>query len=75
MHKQLWYILTMKYKYLPQKEIGWQGLVVHAYNPSTEEAEAGGFQTQGQPGLYSNLLSQKTNEKNTIGCQYLQQHA
>jgi hypothetical protein len=28
-------------------------------NPSTQEAEAGGFQVQGQAGLHSETLSQK----------------
>jgi hypothetical protein len=29
------------------------GMVVHTCNPSTLEAEAGGLQVQGQPGLYT----------------------
>ena len=28
-------------------------MVAHAFNPSTWEAEAGGFRVQGQPGLQS----------------------
>jgi hypothetical protein len=34
-------------------------VVVHAYNPSTEEAEAEGWWIWGQPGLHSEILSQK----------------
>jgi hypothetical protein len=47
-------------------------VVVHAFNPSTQEAEAGGFLSlrpawstkgvPGQPGLYRETLSQKTNK-------------
>jgi hypothetical protein len=36
-----------------------QGVVVHAFNPSTQEAEAGGLQVQGQPGLHSETLPHK----------------
>jgi hypothetical protein len=45
------------------------GVVVHSFNPSTQEAEAGGFLSSrpawstelvpGQPGLYKETLSQK----------------
>jgi hypothetical protein len=35
------------------------GIKLHAYNPSTLEAEAGGSQVQGQPGLHSETLFQK----------------
>jgi hypothetical protein len=41
---------------------GWNkmlGLVEHTYNPSIWEAEAKGSQVKGQPGLYSETLSQK----------------
>jgi hypothetical protein len=34
-------------------------MVVHTYNPSTQEAEAGGLQVGGQPGLHSKISSQK----------------
>jgi hypothetical protein len=34
------------------------GLVVHIYNPSTHEAEAGGSVVQVQPGLQSEALNQ-----------------
>jgi hypothetical protein len=34
-------------------------VVVHTYNPSTREAEAGGSQVQDQHGLHSETLSQK----------------
>jgi hypothetical protein len=35
------------------------GMVVHACNPSNQEAEAGGSWVQGQPGLNSKTLSPK----------------
>jgi hypothetical protein len=34
-------------------------MLVHAYNPSTWEAEAGRLQVPAQPGLQSRTLSQK----------------
>jgi hypothetical protein len=50
-----------------------QGVVAHTFNPSTQEAEAGGFLSSrpawstewvpGQPGLYRETLSQKHNNK------------
>jgi hypothetical protein len=50
------------------------GVVVHAFNPSTREAEAGGFLSSrpawstkwvpGQPGLYRETLSRKTKQTN-----------
>jgi hypothetical protein len=49
------------------------GVVAHAFNPSTREAEAGGFLSSrpawstkwapGQPGLYRETLSQKKTKK------------
>jgi hypothetical protein len=36
------------------------GMMIHACNLSTWEAEAGGSIVQGQPGLYSENLSQKS---------------
>ena len=49
------------------------GVVAHAYNPSTQEAKAGGFLSSrpawstesvpGQPGLYRETLSRKTNKQ------------
>jgi hypothetical protein len=49
------------------------GVVAHAFSPSTREAEAGGFRSSrtvwstkwvpGQPGLYRETLSRKTNKK------------
>jgi hypothetical protein len=52
------------------------GLVVHTFNPSTWEAEAGGFlslrpawsteRVSGQPGLYREILSRKTIKKTYI---------
>jgi hypothetical protein len=51
------------------------GMVVHAFNPSTGEAEAGGFLSSrpacstkwvpGQPGLYRETPSQKNKKQNT----------
>jgi hypothetical protein len=44
-------------------------VVVHTFNPSTWEAEAGGFLSSrsvwspGQPGLYRETLSQKAKKK------------
>jgi hypothetical protein len=52
---------------------GMPGMVVHAFNSSTREAEAGGFLSSrpawstkwapGQPGLYRETLSQKTKQQ------------
>jgi hypothetical protein len=49
------------------------GVVAHAFNPSTQEAEAGGFLSSkpawstkcvpGQPGLHRETLSQKKKKK------------
>jgi hypothetical protein len=49
------------------------GVVMHTFNPNTQEAEAGGFLSSrpawstkwvpGQPGLYRETLSQKTNKQ------------
>jgi hypothetical protein len=39
------------------------GIVVHAYNPSTRETEAGGWKVQGQPGLHNETLSLKKEKK------------
>jgi hypothetical protein len=51
------------------------GMVAHAFNPSTREAEAGGFLSSkpawstelvpGQPGLFRETLSGKTKNKQT----------
>jgi hypothetical protein len=43
-------------------------MVANTCNPSTGEAEAGGSQVQGQPGLHSKTLSQqnKTNKKKKL---------
>jgi hypothetical protein len=35
-------------------------MVAHAINPSTQEAEAGGFLVRGQPGLQSERVSSRT---------------
>jgi hypothetical protein len=52
------------------------GMVAHAFNPSTREAEAGGFLSSrpawstewvpGQPGLYRETLSRKTKKKKSL---------
>jgi hypothetical protein len=39
------------------------GVVEHIYNSSIKEAEAGGSQVLGQPGLFSEPLSQNNNQK------------
>jgi hypothetical protein len=39
------------------------GVLMHTCNPSTQEMEAGGLQVWGQPGLHSETLPQKHNEK------------
>jgi hypothetical protein len=41
-------------------------MVLHTYNPSTWEAEAGRLRVQGQPGLHSETLSLKK-KKNLLG--------
>jgi hypothetical protein len=43
---------------LPKKKME-LGMVVHACNSSTQEAEARGKQVRGQPGLDSKMVSQK----------------
>jgi hypothetical protein len=35
------------------------GVMMHAYNPSTQETEAGGLRAQDQSGQHSEMLSQK----------------
>jgi hypothetical protein len=55
------------------------GVVAHAFNPSTWEAEAGGFlssrpawsteRVPGQPGLPRETLSRKTNKQKTLKLQ------
>jgi hypothetical protein len=57
----------------PYKKFPSQAMVVHAFNPSTWEAEAGGFlslrpawyteRVPGQPLLYRETLSQKNKNK------------
>jgi hypothetical protein len=32
------------------------GAMVHAYNPSTQEVDAGGLRVQGPPGTYGSCL-------------------
>jgi hypothetical protein len=36
-----------------EKQASQPGVVAHTFNPSTQEAEAGGFLVRGQPGLQS----------------------
>jgi hypothetical protein len=38
-------------------------VVGYAYNPKTQEAEAGGSRNQGQPGLHSETLSLKERKR------------
>jgi hypothetical protein len=40
-------------------------MVVHNYNSSTKEVEAGGLQVQGQPGQHSKTPSQQKKPKQT----------
>jgi hypothetical protein len=42
-------------------------MVVHIYNPTTWEVEAGSLQVQGQPGLHSDTLFQKIKTKQNLG--------
>jgi hypothetical protein len=39
------------------------GVVVHAFNPSSQEAKAGGSQVGSQPGLHRKILSLKKENK------------
>jgi hypothetical protein len=41
-------------------------MVVHGYDPSTQEAEVGGLQVGGQPRLYRETLSQKEKKTEVI---------
>jgi hypothetical protein len=41
-------------------------MVTPAYNPGTREAEAGGPQIQGQPGLHRETLSKKKKKKKEL---------
>jgi hypothetical protein len=41
--KNLWFCFVLFCFVLFLKSVGWLGVVVHAFNPSTREAEAGGF--------------------------------
>jgi hypothetical protein len=38
-------------------------MVVHTYNPSTWEAEAGGSRVLGQPGLHSDIYQERKKER------------
>jgi hypothetical protein len=61
------------YETPPLKNKAKPGVVAHTFNPSTREAEAGGFlslrsawstkRVPGQPGLYRETLSQKKKTK------------
>jgi hypothetical protein len=46
------------------------GAVAQAYKPSTWEAETGESRVQGQPGLHSNILSQRGKKMNMSGPQF-----
>jgi hypothetical protein len=52
---------------LPSKVNSKLGMMAHIYNPSTEEAEAGELQLQGQLGLHSETLSPKKRKKTSRG--------
>jgi hypothetical protein len=45
-------------------------MVLHTYNLSTEEAEAGGLHVRDQPGLHSETLSQKDKQNNSLVKKY-----
>jgi hypothetical protein len=67
------YTYNFKYIFEWHKNKTRQGVLAHAFNPSTQEAEAGGFLSSrpawstkwvpGQPGLYRETLSRKTKNK------------
>jgi hypothetical protein len=42
-------------------------MVVHAFNPRTQETEAGGPRVPGQPGIYNNTLSKIKRKKGKKG--------
>jgi hypothetical protein len=49
----------------PLEKTEWEpSMVAYAYNLSTQEAEAGGSQDQGQPGLHRKTLSQEIKQTN-----------
>jgi hypothetical protein len=48
------------------------GLVAHTCTPSTLEAETGGLQVWGQPGLHSNSLSQTPRAGDIVQCMHFQ---
>jgi hypothetical protein len=57
-------IPSTKSKCVGIRNLRMPGVVVHAFNPSTWEAEAGGFWVRGQPGLQSEFQdSQNYTEK------------
>jgi hypothetical protein len=62
------YQLFLRYcTYVILKNAMWPDMVEHAFNPSTREAEAGGFRVRGQPGLQSELQdSQSYKEKSCL---------
>jgi hypothetical protein len=41
-----------------------EAVVIHAYNPSTQEVDAGGSRVRGQPGLHEETLCQKKSKNN-----------
>jgi hypothetical protein len=46
-----------------QKNLNELSVVIHAYNPSTWGAEAGGLRVWSQSGLHSEILAQKKKKK------------
>jgi hypothetical protein len=66
--------IRQSFSYHKKKKRPWKsGVVALAFNPNTQEAEAGGFlssrpawstkQVPGQPGLYRETLSRKTKKQ------------
>jgi hypothetical protein len=56
--------LVSRQEAVEKKQLPEPGVMVHACNPSTQEAEAGESPIQGQPGLQSKTLSQTKQNKN-----------
>jgi hypothetical protein len=53
-----------------KKKITNDGIVVHAYNPSTQEDEDGDSRVRSQPGLHSKTLHQNSNQKEMTNHSY-----
>jgi hypothetical protein len=84
-YRRLWVVLGVGTR--SSRREARPGVVAHAFNPSTWEAEAGGFMSlkpawstewvPGQPGLHRETLSRKTKTKNrqkSSQCFYLLNH-